>query len=102
MLDPAGEGAFEPWEALAPTLEPLLREEVAGRFLPWSTANAEALAAGRSEFTVDLSGQPFSQQTQKYHARSLAALRERYRSVADRRTLDPILERTGCLPWLRS
>jgi glutathione S-transferase len=102
MLDPAGEGAFEPWEALAPTLEPLLREEVAGRFLPWSTANATALAAGQPEFTVDLAGRPFAQQTQKYHARSLQALRERYRAVPERGALDPILARTGCLSWLGS
>jgi glutathione S-transferase len=102
LLDPAAEGPFEPWDALAPTLEPLLREEVAGRFLPWSTANATALAAGQPEFTVDLDGRAFTQQTQKYHARSLQALRERYRAVPDRGALDPILERTGCLGWLRS
>jgi len=102
MLEPAGEGAFEPWEALAPTLEPLLREELAGRFLPWSTANATALAAGQPEFTVDLEGRPFTQQVQKYHARSLQALRERYRAVPERAVLDPILLRTGCLSWLRS
>lgn len=101
MLGPAAEGPFEPWEALALTLEPLLREEVAGRFLPWSTANATALAAGETDFTVDLSGRPFTQQTQKYHARSLGALRERYRQVPDRAALDPVLERTGCLAWLR-
>jgi hypothetical protein len=102
MLDPAAEGPFEPWEALAPTLEPLLREDVAGRFLPWSAANAEALAAGRPEFTVDLSGQGFTQQAQKYHARSLQALRERYGRVADRAALDPVLQQAGCLAWLRS
>jgi glutathione S-transferase len=100
MLDPAGEGAFEPWAALAPTLEPLLREEVAGRFLPWSTANAKALEAGQAEFSVVLDGHAFTQQPQKYHARSLRALRERHRAVPDRATLDPILARTGCLPWL--
>jgi glutathione S-transferase len=101
MLDPKEQGGFEPWSALAPTLEPLLRDEVAGRFLPWSTANATALAAGEASFTVDLGGRRFEQQTQKYHARSLAALRQRYAAVADKAALDPILERTGCLGWLR-
>jgi glutathione S-transferase len=100
MLDPRGDERFEDLEALAPTLEPLLREEVAGVFLPWSTANAKALAAGESEFTTELGGRPFAQATQKYHARSLAALRERYRRVADRARLDPVLARTGCLAWL--
>ncbi len=100
MLDPAAEGEFEDWAALAPTLEPLLEREVAALFLPWSAANARALAAGEAEFSVELDGHPFSQQTQKYHARSLAALRQRYAAVADRSALDPILERTGCLRWL--
>ena len=35
------------------TLLPLLRDEIAAVFLPWSLANAEALAAGEKEFTVD-------------------------------------------------
>lgn len=101
MLAPAAEGAFEPWSALAPTLEPLLREELAARFLPWSTANAIALKAGQPEFTVNMGERPFTQQPQKYHARSLGVLKERYRKVADRAVLDPVLERTGCLAWLR-
>jgi glutathione S-transferase len=100
MLEPKAEGDFEAWESLAPTLTPLLEHEVAGLFLPWSTANAKALAAGEAEFSVDLAGHPFGQQTQKYHARSLARLRERYAGVADRSALDPILERTGCLGWI--
>ncbi len=100
MLEPKAEGGFEAWEALAPTLEPLLTQEIAGLFLPWSLANASALAAGESEFSVTLEGRPFQQQTQKYHARSLAALRARYAAVTDRSRLDPILERTGCLAAL--
>jgi hypothetical protein len=101
MLDPRGEGGFEELDALLPTLEPILRDEVAGLFLPWSTANATAIAAGDGEFTVDLEGRPFAQQAQKYHAKSLAALKQRHRAAADRARLDPILERTGCLRWLQ-
>lgn len=100
MLEPRAEGPFEPWSALAPTLLPLLRDEVAGIFLPWSTANAKALAAGEKEFEVVLDGQPFRQETQKYHARSLDALRRRYAALPDRAALDPVLAGTGCLPWL--
>jgi hypothetical protein len=100
MLDPRAAGDFETWEALAPTLTPLLRDEVGATFLPWSTANARALEQDAKEFEVELGGKPFRQQTQKYHARSLAALRARYAAVADRRRLDPILEGTGCLRWL--
>jgi len=102
MLDPRGEDEWEPWDALEPTLLPLLRDEVAGLFLPWSAANARALAAGEKEFTVTLGGKPFTQETQRYHAKSLGALRARYAAVADRATLDPILERAGCRTWLGS
>ncbi len=102
MLGPRVEGDFEPWTALAPTLSPLLRDEVAGRFLPWSAANAAAIASGARQFTVELGGQPFTQQAQKYHAKSLAALRGRYAAVTDKSALDPILRETGCWQWLQA
>ena len=101
MLEPKREGAFEAREGLIPTLRPLLEHEVGGLFLPWSAANAEALSRGEKEFSVSLEGSAFAQATQKYHARSLKALKERYVRVPDRSALDPILEETGCLAWLR-
>ena len=100
MLEPRAEGDWERWDALEPTLLPLLHDEIAGVFLPWSAANARALAGGQKEFTVPLDGRPFTQETQKYHAKSLAALRARYAAVADHATLDPILDRAGVRPWL--
>jgi len=101
MLGPRVDGVFEPWEALAPTLMPLLHDEIAATFLPWSTANATALAAGEKTFTVDLGGTAFSQEPQKYHAKSLAALKARYAAVADKSALDPILDQSGCRRWLQ-
>jgi glutathione S-transferase len=100
MLAPKGEGPFEPWTALEPTLLPLLRDEVGGTFLPWSEANRRALEAGRDALEVELGGRPFRQQPQKYHARSLAALRARY-TAARSDGLDALLARAGCLPGLR-
>ncbi len=100
MLAPTADGPFEDWSDLAPTLEPLLADQVAGIYLPWASANAAALAAGETTFSVALKGRDFGQQTQKYHARSLAALKRRYAEVTDRTRLDPILARTGCLDWL--
>ncbi len=102
MLEPKSEGPFETRDALLPTLLPLLERQVGRLFLPWSDANAHAIAEGREEFTVLLDGRPWTQKPQKYHARSLAELRRRHASVADRSALDPILERTGCLRWLRA
>lgn len=100
MQDPANEGAFEAWDALAPTLEPLLAEEVGARFLPWSDANARAIAGGAESFAVDIAGGRWTQAPQRYHARSLRVLREKYAALADRAALDPVLEATGCRAWL--
>lgn len=100
MLDPRAEGDFEPWASLERSLFPLLRDEVGAIFLPWSTANAKALASGEATFEVTLAGARFSQGVQKYHAKSLAALRARYAAGAARSDLDPILDRAGCLAWL--
>ncbi|MGH7896383.1 MAG: glutathione S-transferase family protein [Candidatus Binatia bacterium] len=102
MLSPRAEGPFEEWRALEPTLEPLLRDEVGAIFLPWSDANSRALAAGEKDVSLTLGGKPFGQEAQKYHAKSLAALRARYAAVTDKSALDPLHERTGCLRWLRA
>jgi glutathione S-transferase len=102
MLEPKAEGDFESWSALEPTLFPLLETQVGALFLPWSDANARAIAAGQQEFTVQLAGRTWTQKPQKYHARSLAALRARHSAVPDaaRASLDALLSRAGCLRWL--
>jgi glutathione S-transferase len=102
MLEPKAEGAFEDLDALWPTLEPFFRTQVGGLFLPWSDANARAIAAGDEEFTVELASGTWTQKPQKYHAKSLAALRARYAAVVDKSRLDPLLSATGCLEWLQS
>jgi len=100
MLSPKNEGAFEPWSALAPTLMPLLKEEVAGLFLPWSTANAAAIARDDKDFETTLGGAPWSQVPQKYHARSLAEIRRKYAAAKAAPGLDVILSESGCLKYL--
>ncbi len=66
-------------------------------FLPWTLANAAALQSGAETVTVELEGRPFRQGPQKYHARSLAALRDKYKATTNRTELDQILRSTGCL-----
>ena len=102
MLTPKNEGPFEAWPALAPTLMPLLKEEVGGLFLPWSTANAAAIAAGQKSFAMTLGGVAWSQEPQKYHARSLAEIRRKYAAAKAASGLDAILTESGCLPYLSS
>ncbi len=101
LVDPTANGEFEDWASLAPTLTPLLERQVAGLFLPWSAANAAAIAEGREEFSVALASGKWTQKPQKYHARSLAALRSKYADLSsDRGGIDAVLESTGCLRWL--
>ena len=50
--------------------------------------------------SVTLDGKEWSQKPQKYHAKSLAALREKYARVADKSALDALLARAGCLTGL--
>jgi len=99
MTNPRDDGAFETWPVLAPTLAPLIAY-IGRYFLPWSQANAEALARGEAEFAVELAGRPYVQPPQKYHAKSLAALREKHRAVADDAGLKAVLDAAGCTPFL--
>ena len=100
LVDSTANGQFEDWESLAPTLMPLLEQQVGGIFLPWSVANAGAIANGQDEFSVDLASGTWTQKPQKYHARSLAALRNKYAKLSDHGPIDAVLESTGCLQWL--
>ena len=101
MLWPRIEGDFEPWSSLEPTLMPFLKRQIGARFLPWTLANADAITKGNEEFSVELNGQTWIQKPQKYHAKSLQVLREKYGAVTDKSALDPVLERAGCLGAMR-
>ncbi len=100
MVSPKAEGPFEAWSALAPTLMPLLKEEVGALFLPWSVANSSAIAGNTKTFEVALGGTAWSQEPQKYHARSLAEIRRKYAAAKDAPGLEAILRDSGCLSAL--
>ncbi|GBD26202.1 hypothetical protein HRbin30_01532 [bacterium HR30] len=97
MLHPRTLGPFEKWDTLAPTLEPIFREEVALVFVPWTLANEQALRNGRNQLEVQIRGSVFRQTPQKYHAKSLGMLRQKYARIADVADLRAILEQTGCI-----
>ena len=101
MLWPKAEGAFETWPSLAPTLMPILSDQVGRLFMPWTCANEKALTEQQEEFSVTLGDKAWSQKPQKYHARSLGMLRAKYAAVPDKTALDPVLESAGCLAGLR-
>ena len=100
MMDPRAAGDFEPLASLLPTLTALLEEQVAGRFLPWTVANAHALEAGEPITRLTFDGEPYEQKTFKYHAWSLAQLKAKLRPVASDPALRDVLDTTGCSPYL--
>jgi len=101
MLNPTDEGDFESWSSLESTLAPFLADQVGALFCPWTEANAEAMSSGAEEFTVELASGTWTQKPQKYHAKSLITIRERYQAVADKGALDPVLEAAGCLTTMQ-
>ncbi|MGE0680055.1 MAG: glutathione S-transferase C-terminal domain-containing protein [Candidatus Binatia bacterium] len=102
MLWPRAEGDFEMWSSLESTLVPFLERQVGRLFMPWTVANTGAIASSREEFSVELNGRTWTQKPQKYHAKSLSVLREKYAAVADKSVLDRVLDRAGCLAGLRA
>ena len=100
MVNPKIEGDFVGWSDVHKTIEPILEKEIGGLFLPWSHANLKAINTDKDEFSIDLEGNEFTQKSQKYHAKSLMALREKYERINVRASLKPILEKTGCLNYL--
>lgn len=102
MLAPSVEGELESLDSLLPTLEPILSSEVAERFLPWMAANHAAFNAGEKETSLTMKGAPFRQKTFKYQVATLDELRRKLTSVGENEQLIALLERTGCLPYLKN
>jgi len=100
MQTPAVEGEFEVLDSLMPTLFPILKYEVAARFLPWMVANHAAFHAGEKETKLQMNGTLFQQKTFKYQANTLDELRRKLTTVADNETLKTVLSETDCLPFL--
>ena len=102
VLEPHNEGPFE--ELGQPEGNP---DAIAGecrRLLPALVAHAnasDALETGEESFSVDLPGGAYAQGPQKYHARSLIALRQKYRAAEGAPGLEALLAETGCLPYLQ-
>ena len=99
MHFPTDSGSHESWESLAPTLAPLLAL-IGGLYIPWTLANEKALAEDAEEFSCELSMGTWVQKPQKYHAKALAVLRQKYQALATE-PLDGILADAGILDGLR-
>ena len=101
MLNPISLGPFEEWASLRSTLAPLLATQVGPVFLKWSDANSKAITEETDEFTIELDVGTWTQRPQKYHAKSLAVLREKYQAFSENEELNNLLSETGCLRFLQ-
>ncbi len=99
MHKPHVSGEFEPLDALFPSLAPVLENTVARHFLPWSQANARAWEVGDKRVELELDGTMYSQRCFKYHAVSLAALREKFGSVRSDGQALAALRKANCLQF---
>ena len=72
-------------------------------YLPFLAANRAALEGGVPSVDLDILGRPWSQAPFRYQAKCYDALRKKLAALpADARwRLDPVLEATGCLRWLK-
>ena len=100
MHNPDNNGAFEKWETLENTLYPILKTEVGGILLPWSNAVTNAMNVSKEEVSVKIKGQDYIHTIggpQKYHVKSLKALKEKYNLINNKTNINKILNEIGCL-----
>ena len=67
-----------------------------------STGLSPSAIEGADEVALTLNGQTYRQPPFRYQGKCYSALRARYAALPDdaRSRLDPLLDATGCLPWL--
>ena len=105
MINPEEKGDFETWNDLKPTLLPLIKEEIAETFLPWVTANNDAVKNNEDKVSLTLNGRPFEHRVtsvQKFHAKSFKLLMEHYETVSQDQGLEEILTETGAKEYLNA
>ncbi len=71
-------------------------------YLPFLAANTRALQDGAAEVTLDIQGRPYAQAPYRYQGKCHDTLRKKRVALPAevRRRLDPVLDETGCLPYL--
>lgn len=99
MDAPKNEGAFATFEAVRADLVDLLREEVAGAYLAWMSANAMAVDDDAPGVSAEIAGRSFTQKPQRYAAKAFAELKRKRARVSDD-ALAALLLETGCDAFL--
>lgn len=101
MENPKVEGEFVTLADVRDQLVDLLRGEIAGAYLAWAAANAQAVADEARGVSVEIAGVTFYQKPQRYAAKALAELKKKRASVEDE-ALAALLEETGCDAYLKA
>lgn len=97
------EGAWiDPQQPLPDAVVALLRH-AAEVYLPFLAANADAFGHGDAEVSLQLMGQRYTQAPFRYQVKCYDGLRKKFAALAPeaRRRIEPVLEETGCLRWLK-
>lgn len=102
MENPRADGAFLSLDAVSGDFADLLRDEIAGTYLVWMAANAEAVSRDGAGVQVDIGGHAFTQKPQRYAAKALAELRRKRAMAEAAPGLAALLESTGCDRYLTS
>ena len=104
QLDDASglEGEWYPAHVALPEATVGLLRLAAETYLPFLVANAAAAEYGDEKFEVKLLGQTYIQAPFGYQRKCLAALRKRFAALnaTGLDEIGPLLEETGCLPYL--
>lgn len=100
MEAPQALGGFESLDTLRPTLSPLLETEIAGAYLPWMAANAQAVDEDAVSVSVTVAGHAFTQKPQRYAAKAFAEIRRKRAVEAEDEVLASLLAATGCDVYL--
>jgi glutathione S-transferase len=97
------EGDWIAADAPLPAAVQALLQLCGDTYLPFLAANAAAIAEGEKTVRVTLRGRPFEQAAFRYQAKCYDALRHRFAALqpVDRARVEPVLEETGCLGFLR-
>lgn len=96
------EGEWQPALPAAAMVRRQLLEIVGRSYLPFLAANATALDADREQFELEIGSKTYRQAPFGYQAKCYAEIRARWSALADaeRASLSPLLDETGCLNFL--
>ncbi len=99
MDAPKVEGEFASFAVLKGDFADLLRGEIAGAYLIWMSANAQAVREDAPGVAVEIGSVTFTQKPQRYAAKAFAEIR-RKRALTDSEALTALLGETGCDAFL--